>query len=179
MVYGIIISMTTSGEVTVSPFAGDENTMATIAALHLQLRHWQIDQGQAKFLRGILDSQPDLTTIDKSYIKPGGNFFVARSSNEIVGFVGMRKESDEEARLKRLAVMPNHQRRGIGSLLVGATVEWATRVGFQKITLATGLYENAKPLYENFGFVVVEVDQDHEDYLMELDLKSGLQPEVL
>ncbi len=162
--------------ITVSPFDGNEATMLTVAALHLELRHWQVRNGQAKFTRGIEDSQPDLTNLGPNYIEPGGNFFIATDNvdSSIVGFVGIKNEGeidgDKQARLKRLAVMPDHQCRGIGSLLVGTAVDWAAGAGFRAIRLETGYFEKARRLYEKFGFVVVDTDPVNEDFLMELQI---------
>ncbi|MES2971468.1 MAG: GNAT family N-acetyltransferase [Patescibacteria group bacterium] len=167
--------MPTTSEVIISPFDGDQATADTIAALHLDLRFWQREHGQNQFRTNIRESQADLTNIGSYYVEPGGNFFIARdaSDNVITGFVGLKRaqETEEmEAVLKRLAVLPKYHRRGIGTLLVGALVEWAAESGFRKISLSTGEGENARSLYEKFGFVVVGFDEEHQDHLMELEL---------
>jgi GNAT superfamily N-acetyltransferase len=160
--------------VTVLPFHGDTTSMATIARLHLQVRYWQREQGQHEFRTNIHDSQADLTRIMDYCITPGGNFFVATvGTTEVAGFVGLRKDGDHQARLKRLAVLPHHQHQGIGSLLVRDAVAWARTAGFQRLHLSTGVKEKGRPIYEKYGFLVTGYDAVHDDWQMELLFASN------
>jgi GNAT superfamily N-acetyltransferase len=160
----------------IEPFKGNQDTMATIARLHLEVRRWQVKMGYANFFDGILNSQADLNNISGYYIKPGGNFWTARISEEkegIVGFVGLRKDNEHEAQLKRLAVLPEHQGQGIGSLLVAALVNHAREIGIRTINLSTGRQETARPIYERAGFIEFGIDELNDDYLMSLCLPKS------
>lgn len=141
-----------------------------IAAIHLSIREWQIKIGQSSF-PDPESSQTDLKTLDQFYIKNGGNFFIAKDTDgKIIGFVGLKKEG-EVGVFKRLAVVPEKQRQGIAKTLVAEAIDWARKNGFTKLSLRTGITENAQPLYEQFGFKVIRFNDGPRDLLMETDLK--------
>ena len=144
-----------------------------IVQLHLALRHWQQQRGENDF-HAIADSQDDLSDITANYLNDGGQFFIAQEGhlNSIVGFVGLKKIADRSGSLKRLAVMPEYQGRGIGYSLVGELTSWAMVQGYQTIRLATGSNERAQGIYKKHGFKVVGVDESRGDSLMELDFSS-------
>ncbi len=155
----------------VTQFDGNEQLSRKIASLHLGVREWQVQQGQARFTKGILSSQEDLKELQKKYIDQGGNFFVAKDGRgNIVGFLAIRNDGDGLGAVKRVAVLPGHQRKGIASKLLQAAIDWSTGQGYSKLKLSTGFNEKGKPLYEKFGFKVVGRDTTNEDYLMELGL---------
>jgi GNAT superfamily N-acetyltransferase len=160
-------------DISIESFRGTRETMTTIAILHLQVRRWQIAQGYARFVNSLYNSQADLNDIDNYYIKPGGNFWVARVTDGdvgIIGFVGLKREQEDKARLKRLAVLPTFQGRGVGTRLVQSAIDYASSSGIQEIHLATGRQETARPLYDKLGFVEVGVDEPNNDYLMMLEV---------
>lgn len=155
----------------VTQFEGDEQLASKIASLHLGVREWQVQQGQARFTKGILSSQEDLKELRKRYIDQGGNFFLANNKEgDIVGFLAIRNDGDGLGVVKRVAVLPDHQRKGIASKLLEEAINWSIEQGYSKLKLSTGLREKGKPLYEKFGFKVVGRDETNEDYLMELEL---------
>lgn len=148
-------------------FDGDRELAESIASLHLGIRKWQVKQGQARFTKGILSSQEDLKDLKARYIDKGGNFFLAKDNDDIVGFLGVKNEGNGIGIIKRVAVMPEHQRKGIASQLLKEAIKWSKEKGYIKLKLSTGLNEKGKPLYESFGFTVVGRDYSNEDYLME------------
>lgn len=147
-----------------------------IAAAHLAVRRQQEQDGTNRF-SDIYDSQADLTDLAAYYITGGGNFFVATDSDgALQGFVGLRHDGDGHATLKRLAVLPDFEGRGIGTTLVQALINWATQHDFRSISLQTGGDEQARErIYLKLGFKDVgrlpRVDKTDE-YLMKLDLTS-------
>jgi len=151
----------------ISEFDGDPELAESIATLHLGVRKWQVKEGQARFTKGILSSQEDLKDLKARYIDRGGNFFLAKEGDNVVGFLAVRNEGNGVGTIKRVAVMPEHQRKGIASQLLKEAMRWSKRKGYRKLKLSTGLNEKGKPLYENFGFTVVGRDYTNEDYLME------------
>jgi ribosomal protein S18 acetylase RimI-like enzyme len=159
----------------VQVFDGSPAVAQAIAKLHLQVRQQQEDSQENKFT-DILDSQTDLINTQIYYVQPGGQFFIATdmASGAIAGFVGLRSDGHGQGTLKRLAVMPEYRRQGIGIQLVGELVRWAARHKYSKICLSTGVTERAKPIYEKAGFVETGFDNEHQDYRMEL----GLTPKI-
>lgn len=156
----------------VGPFdANGEILPADIASTHLSIREWQVGTGQNTF-SNILDSQPDLNGLENYYISPGGNFFVATDKSRLLGFIGLRNDGEGQGVIKRLAVIPDEQRRGIGKTLAGSIIDWAREAGFSKLTLHTNIGEKARALYEQFGFEIKGWVPEHEDWYMELELKQ-------
>jgi RimJ/RimL family protein N-acetyltransferase len=147
---------TIRGETNVTPFDREEGTRPVdIANIHLGIRLWQERVGQNSF-SNLYESQTDLNDLENYYISNGGNFFVAHTPNvAVAGFVGLRNDGEGQGSIKRLAVLPEHQSQGIGQSLVGEAVEWAQTQDFKKLMLHTNVGENARPIYEKFGFEVV------------------------
>ena len=106
---------------------------------------------------------------------PGGNFwFATTGTGELAGFVGLKNAGDGTGSVKRLAVAPRYQGRGVGYRLMAELIDWAQRVGFCGLYLATGVDERAKGIYTRNGFVDVEFDEHHRDYLMGCTLRRRL-----
>lgn len=142
-----------------------------VAELHLQVRRWQVATGQNHFA-DIHDSQPDLRHVLAYYVEPGGNFWIATTgTGELAGFVGLKNQQDGTGSVKRLAVAPRHQGRGLGYRLITELVHWALHAGFCELHLATGADEKAKGIYRKHGFSTLEFDERHRDYLMGLKLR--------
>ena len=95
-----------------------------------------------------------------------------------VGFA-LARGVDGFAHLEEMDVHPDHGRRGIGSQLLSAVVNWARAAGFPGITLITfrHLQWNA-PFYERHGLVQLDCE-DANDGLRELireEAEVGLEP---
>lgn len=163
-----------SGEVAITEFNGDQTVADHIADLHLQVRFQQRADGENQFRTNIRESQTDLRDMSRYYIEPGGNFFIARdvTTDQVAGFIGVRRTAHDAAQIKRMAVMPEFRRQGVGSRLAIRAVAWSVVSGIKRLSLSTGRRENAKPLYESVGFVVVGADELHDDHLMELELTT-------
>ena len=131
-------------------------TPARVAAAHLALRQWQVEQAQSSF-PDIHSSQAELLALPGSYTAEGGNFLLARGGEgELLGMVGLRALGGGEGVVKRLAVLPEYQRRGVGEALVCGLLEWAEQQGsFSLLSLKTGRREHALPLSQRLGFRLV------------------------
>ena len=70
---------------------------------------------------------------------------------------------DGQAHLEQLAVHPDHARRGHGTALVEAAVEWARGRGYRSMTLTTfrDVAWNG-PFYARLGFVEVDTEDSPE-----------------
>lgn len=80
----------------------------------------------------------DLDDITKSYGNLGEAFFVCtESSGAIVGTVGIKREDERTALLRRIFVDPNYRRRQVGSMLMDRAIEFCREVGYQEIVLKT------------------------------------------
>lgn len=160
--------------VEVRQFDGAIHSAAEIARLHYLIRQWQVEHQNNKF-SDITSSQKDLGSLEKFYLESGGNFFVAEESlttGNVVGIVGIKNEGDGVGSIKRMAVVPQRHRQGIATRLMNEAVEWARKSGYSKLVLTTGERENAKPIYEAFGFREVGRVIRNRDYIMELVFDS-------
>ncbi len=95
-----------------------------------------------------------------------------------VGFA-LARDVGDYAHLEEMDVHPDHGRRGIGSQLLSAVINWARAAGFPGITLITfrHLQWNA-PFYERHGFVQLDCE-DANGGLRELireEVEAGLEP---
>lgn len=160
-------------DITIEPFDGNQAVADEVAAIHLQIRLGQREDGTSNYPESKLySSQSDLKGMASFYVGPDGNFWIARDNadDRIVGFIGLKRESEKAGVLKRLAVIPEYRRRGIGRMLVGALVGWAKEQGLITITLGTGRNEKAHDIYLSVGFVDTGFSEDGNDYRMRLDL---------
>lgn len=163
---------------TIEPFNEGHDIPADLATLHLGIRRWQEKAGQNSF-SNLLESQHDIGALEEYYVAGGGNFFIAHGAHdEAIGFVGLKHDGDSIGSIKRLCVLPDHQRKGVGRALVGETVSWARMHGFKKLKLQTNKGENAKPIYEEFDFKITGFLPErgkYGDWVMELDLQESSQ----
>lgn len=158
---------------TIEQFRTGVDKPDDIAALHLRIRLWQKEVGQNDFKGHLMGSQKDLKDLERYYIGSGGNFFIAKDrAGTIIGFVGLRSDGQGQGSFKRLAVVPEWQRNGVGKALVSTAMDWARQVGFTKLGLQTNSREHARPLYEQFGFKVTGLVEERQDWLMECELAN-------
>lgn len=95
----------------------------------------------------------DLEDISESYGKLGEAFFVAVSNGSVVGTVGIKREDERTAMLRRLFVDSNHRRKKLGSQLVERAIEFCREVGYDEIIFKTNsVMKNAIKLCEKKKF---------------------------
>jgi ribosomal protein S18 acetylase RimI-like enzyme len=101
------------------------------------------------------DTGCDLDDIQSVYIKtPGNHFWVAEApAREVVGMIGVQHHEEGSAEIRRLRVASDYRRRGIGSALVEAAVQFCEQHNYLKVTLDTFMErEPAIRLFEKFRF---------------------------
>ncbi len=88
--------------------------------------------------------------------------WIADLDGERVGCVFCVREDDTTAKLRVLLVHPDARGKGAGNQLVGACVEFAKSVGYQRMALWTvdGL-ASARKIYQAHGFELVESTPQH------------------
>ncbi|KAL3658427.1 hypothetical protein V7S43_016560 [Phytophthora oleae] len=72
-------------------------------------------------LRDYIDNslKTDLSNIVDTYIRPGGNFWIAVPRDEptlVVGMVGLEPKPNSKGELRRMSVKSTYRRYGIGRL---------------------------------------------------------------
>jgi len=109
-------------------------------------------------------------------------FFVARSGDEIAGYIGFWLVL-EEVHIVTIAVRSDYRRRGIGSILMLEALNEALRLGAERATLEVRVTNlPAQDLYKKLGFITVAIrkrfysDTGEDAYVMWLyNLKSRIR----
>ncbi|MEI6863251.1 MAG: GNAT family N-acetyltransferase, partial [Candidatus Omnitrophota bacterium] len=78
-------------------------------------------------------SDSDLDKIAETYSGPKDSFLVVEENGEIVGTVGIKEDSAEDALLRRLFVGTKHRKHGYGSGLLEAAIKFAKEKGYKRI----------------------------------------------
>jgi GNAT superfamily N-acetyltransferase len=98
-------------------------------------------------------SDSDLNRISDTYGGPADTFFVAEDDGRIVGTVGVKKETDEDALMRRLFVDVKSRRRGYGSMLADKAIEFCRSKGYRRMIFrCTGRMQDAMKLCLKKGF---------------------------
>lgn len=102
-----------------------------------------------------VDDQPDLLHVADAYIHKGGNFWIAKRGEKLVGTIGIMPYTAEIAVLKKFFVYedyqgePNH----VGRKLYAALLAFAKEKGYKTILLDTPRNTaRAHAFYEKAGF---------------------------
>lgn len=100
-------------------------------------------------------------------------FYCATDKENVVGTVALKKIDDYTAELKALYLDEDYRGQGIGSSLIRIVIGEAKIRGYKCIVLdSMKQYEDARRLYEKFGFEDCERynDNTYADVFMKLEL---------
>jgi putative acetyltransferase len=130
-------------EVTIREFQpGDEADFRRLNEEWIE-RYFRIEQKEAVVL-----ADPQGTLLD-----PGGRIFFAVVDHRRVGCCALRRISDTEFEVAKMAVTPGFQGAGIGRRLLCAVIDAGRNSGARRLYLETN--HRLKPaihLYESIGF---------------------------
>jgi ribosomal protein S18 acetylase RimI-like enzyme len=102
----------------------------------------------------------DLYDIEGRYLDAGGEFLVGLVDGEIVAMGALERESDARAKLTRVRVQPEYQRRGFGQAILDELEARAMESGFEELVLdTTARQEAARAFYEANGYVEFQREQ--------------------
>ncbi len=130
-------------QVTIREFQhGDEICFRTLNQEWIE-RYFRIEPREAVIL-----ADPKGTILDT-----GGRIFLAILDNRCVGCCALRRMSDTEFEVAKMAVTSEHQGAGIGRKLLNAVIEAGRAMGARRLYLETNhRLEPAIRLYESAGF---------------------------
>lgn len=95
----------------------------------------------------------DLERLPQSYGALGEAFFVALDGHKLVGTVGIKKEDERIALLRRLFVAAPYRRRNIGVELIDQALKFCHEVGYSEVIFrTTSRMERAIGLCQKRGF---------------------------
>src|SRR5689334_2075211 len=87
------------------------------------------------------------------------HFMAVNEKDEVVGVVKLYEKDKEVGHISHMAVSPEHQRKGIGHLLLETVEQRARQRGF--LTLGTIASASATAYFEKYGFRIVGMPAPH------------------
>lgn len=95
----------------------------------------------------------------KYIIEPGGQIFLVKVKDEVIGTVALMKMDEGIFELTKMAITPAAQGRNIGQQLMTYTLEYAKKQGWQKLIIYSNRkLENAIHIYKKFGFREIPIE---------------------
>ncbi|MFH1594166.1 MAG: GNAT family N-acetyltransferase [Candidatus Omnitrophota bacterium] len=99
----------------------------------------------------------DINDISGSYSGEGNTFFIVEEDGKIVGSVGIKRDSDKSALLRRLFVDEKYRQKGFGRDLLKNAIEFCGSQKYEEIIFrATDRMLQAMNLCKKMGFVEKE-----------------------
>jgi GNAT superfamily N-acetyltransferase len=99
------------------------------------------------------DYEDDLRNIERDYLRPGSNFWVAEADGDLVGMVAAQRIDDRTGRLRRMRVTGEWRRKGLATSLLRTVEEFCRDQGYSRLILDTTEQQTAAHrLYEGAGF---------------------------
>ena len=99
----------------------------------------------------------DMLDIENSYFTKGGYFWLAIDENDrVIGCIGIKPETEDQAEIKRLFILPNLKRQGIGTQLLNTLEQYAKEQKIKKLKIHLGdikYYHESRYFYRSKGFV--------------------------
>ncbi|MCI9044296.1 MAG: GNAT family N-acetyltransferase [Peptococcaceae bacterium] len=101
--------------------------------------------------------EDELAQLSVKYGLPYGRLYLAFCNDEAVGCIGLRRLNVKNCEMKRLYVMPQYQRLGIGRRLVQRIIADAKAIGYVAMLLDTlPFLTEALRMYKKIGFYEIE-----------------------
>lgn len=134
----------------------DEIYKEAVIELILHIQNIEYDVGIS------VEEQPDILDIQANFIVNGGNFWVALNDvGEVVGSIGLQKQTNEVAVLKKFFVDKNYRGKtfGLGTMLYDELLEFTKEQGFTTVILDTpSKATRSHGFYKKVGFQQIDKD---------------------
>jgi GNAT superfamily N-acetyltransferase len=90
------------------------------------------------------DTAADIDNIPEAYLEDANShFWVAQYEDQLVGMVGVARESQNRAEIRRLRVEPTYKGQGIAVKLMEEALTFCRHHGYLKVVLDTSLEQTA------------------------------------
>jgi len=101
--------------------------------------------------------EPFLTFAELLESLKGMSFYVYKCGGEVIGVAVLDVESAQVGRVRRVYVLPGHQRRGVGRALVSHLEREAREMGLESLRLTVAQSASwAVHFYERVGYAVTD-----------------------
>jgi putative acetyltransferase len=112
---------------------------------------------------------------EKTIIEPGGDVIFLLAGDEVVGTCALVPEATGTLELAKMAVARTERGKGLGNVLLEATLASARSLGARRVVLRSNTsMKPALSLYEKYGFRTTRLgphpDYERADIEMELEL---------
>jgi ribosomal protein S18 acetylase RimI-like enzyme len=110
----------------------------------------------------------DLNNIEESYLQCGGQFLMLYDQSNLLGMGAFLRVDDTTAKIMRMRIHPDHQRKGIGSMIYRQLELEAKNMGYKQFILDVHMgLANAQSFYKKVGFEKSgkKTIGDHECYI--------------
>jgi len=99
---------------------------------------------------------------EKYYFQYPEGFILAKDNNKIIGYVVLQLFKDNSAKIISLAVVPNYQRRGVGSFLLKCSFNKLKKKKVDKIILHVRI-KNKKAInfHQKFNFKILKIVRNY------------------
>jgi len=95
----------------------------------------------------------DVNDISGTYSGKGNGFFVIEKDGKIVAALGVKKDADESALIRRLFVEEGHRKQGLGTALLKNAIDFCRSAHYKEIIFrATDRMHGAMTLCKKLGF---------------------------
>lgn len=137
----------------------DAERVLTVYELALEAHGWEFVQ-EIWPNQAITDSH---LGIAEDYLEVGGEFLVGLKEDIIVATGGFQPQDESTAEIRKMAVHPDHQRRGYGERILVELEGRAEIRGFDHLVLETFKpLTAARRLYEKYGYEEERRELDDE-----------------
>jgi putative acetyltransferase len=94
-------------------------------------------------------------------LAPGGQIFFVTEGNAVLGTCAVLRHSGGEVEIAKMAVAATARGRGLGDLLMEASVDFARKTGARKVSIVSNtVLAPAISLYRKHGFIEVPLASD-------------------
>jgi len=122
------------------------------------------------FNLAITQKDNDIINI-KTVYGNGGEFWLIEQDKKIIGTIGIKNIDYPIGELKRFYILPEHQGKGYGKILLNTLIDFAQANKYKKIRLDTTSKSSvAISLFEKYKFKYIDKynDDEYAEYFMEL-----------
>lgn len=126
------------------------------------------------------DTGADIENVQMAYLSEEGNhFWVAELDGQIVGMIGVAREDQHLAEIRRLRVARDHQQTPIASMLLETALAHCKKHGYLKIVLDTRLStsSDAIRLLDRAGFQHTRTKNPHGKEVLEFYVDLYRKPD--